>query len=68
VRLEEGQQLYLQIIQVVIPKRVIQGHVIQVDDEDGEEGIAHLHRLADKEVTKVSDANLAELKAVPEGK
>jgi hypothetical protein len=68
VRLEEGQQLYLQIIQVGVPKRGMQGHVIQVDDEDGEEGIAHLRRLADKEVTKVSDANLAELKAPPESK
>jgi hypothetical protein len=67
VRLEEGQQLYLQIIQIGT-KHGVQGHVIQVDDEDGEEGIAHLRRLADKEVTKVSDANLAELKAVPEGK
>jgi hypothetical protein len=63
VRLEEGQQLYMQIVQVVVPKRGIQGHLTQVDNEGGEEGIAHLHQLGDKDVTKVSDANLAELKA-----
>ena len=67
-RLEEGQQLYLQIIQVAKPKRGIQGLIIQVNDEAGEEGIAHLRRLADKEVRKVSDANLAELKAAPDAK
>jgi hypothetical protein len=68
VRLEEGQELYLQMIQVVAPKRGLKGRLVQVDNEDGEEAIAHLRRLADKDVTRVSDANLAELKATPEVK
>ena len=68
VRLEEGQEVYLQMIQVVLPKRGLKGRLVQVDNEDGEEAIAHLRQLADKDVTKVSDANLAELKATPEVK
>lgn len=67
VQLEEGQELYLQMLQVA-PKRGIEGHLMLVDNEDGEKAIAHLRRLADKDVTKVSDANLAELKATPEVK
>ena len=67
VRLEQGQELYLQMMQVA-EKGGIKGRLVQVDNEDGEEGIAHLRRLADKDVTKVSDANLAELKATPEVK
>jgi hypothetical protein len=63
--LEEGQELYLQM-QMVALKSGLKGRLVQVDNEDGEEGIAHLRQLADKDVTKVSDANLAELKAPPE--
>ncbi len=65
VSLEEGQELYLQM-QMVALKRGLKGRLVQVDNEDGEEGIAHLRQLADKDVTIVSDANLAELKAPPE--
>ena len=69
VRLEEGQEVYLHMQIVVLKGRMnIKGHLVQVDNEDGEEGIAHLRPLADKDVTKVSDANLAELKAIPEVK
>jgi hypothetical protein len=64
-RLEEGQELYLQMQMVGLKRGSLKGHLVQVDNEDGEEGIAHLHRLADKDVTKVSDANLAELKTSP---
>lgn len=56
------------MLQMVGLKGGIKGHLVQVDNEDGEEGIAHLHRLADEKVAKVSDANLAELQAVPEVK
>jgi len=64
VSLEEGQELYLQM-QMVALKRGLKGRLVQVDNEDGEEGIAHLRQLADKDVTIVSDANLAELKTSP---
>ena len=67
VRLEEGQELYLQM-QLTVSKRGLQNRLEQVDNEDGEDEVATLHQLGDKEVTKVSDANLADLKAVPEGK
>jgi hypothetical protein len=69
VRLEGGQELYLGIQMVFFHKRG-KGHLVQVDDEEGEYRIARFHfrQLADKDVTKVSDANLAELKASPEVK
>jgi hypothetical protein len=69
VRLEEGQELYLEM-RMVFPSYHpwVNGRLVQVDNEDGEDGIAHLHGLADKDVTKVSDADLAELKAAPEVK
>lgn len=68
VRLEQGQELYLRMMQVSERKGGTKGRLFQVDNEDGEEGIAHLRRLADKDVTKVSDANLAGLKAISEVK
>jgi hypothetical protein len=57
--------LYLQM-QSFVSKRVFNNHPVQVENEDGEEKIATLHQLGDKQVTRVSDANFAELKAVPE--
>ena len=68
VRLEEGQEVYLHMQIVEFKGGKVKGHLVLVDNEDGEEGIAHLRPLADKDVTKVSDANLAELKAPPESK
>jgi hypothetical protein len=52
VRLEQGQELYLQMMQENGGKGGRRGVLVQVDNEDGEEGIAHLRRLADKDVTK----------------
>jgi|ERR1700674_261816 hypothetical protein len=67
VRLEEGQELYLQM-QLTVSKRGFTNRFVQVDNEDGEEKTATLHQLGDKDVTKISEADLAELKAVPEVK
>jgi hypothetical protein len=65
VRLEEGQELYLQM-QLTVSKRGFKNRLVQVDNEDGEDKVATLHQLGDKDVTRVSDADLTELKAVPE--
>src|SRR6266852_5257128 len=65
VRLEEGQGLYLQM-QLTVSKRGFKNRLVQVDNEDGEDKVATLHQLGDKDVTKISDADLTELKAVPE--
>ena len=67
VRLEEGQELYLQM-QLTVSKRGFKNRLVQVDNEDGEEKVATLHQLGEKDVAKVSDADLAELKAAPEVK
>jgi hypothetical protein len=58
------------MMQVVVPKRGLKGRLVQVDDEEGEYTIAsfNFRQLAEKDVTKVSDADLAELKATPEVK
>ena len=64
VRLEEGQELYLQMqLTVSNSKRGVTNRLVQVDNEDGEEKVANLHQLGDKDIAKVSDANLADLKA-----
>jgi hypothetical protein len=69
VRLEEGQELYLQMqLTVSKSKRGFTNRLVQIDNEDGEEKVANLHQLGDKDVAKVSDANLADLKAAPEVK
>ena len=68
VRLEEGQELYLQMQLTVVRHRGFQNRLVQVDNEEGEEKVAGLHQLGDKDVAKVSDANLEELKAAPEVK
>jgi hypothetical protein len=69
VRLEEGQEVYLHM-QIVALKggTKFKGHLVQVDNEDGEEEVANLNELRDKDVRRVSDADLAELKAAPEVK
>src|SRR6266478_7125239 len=68
VRLEEGQEFYLQMQLVVVRKGGFKGHLVRVDNADGEEEVANLNELRDKDVRKVSDADLAELKAAPEVK
>jgi len=68
VRLEEGQEFYLQMQLVVVRKGGFKGHLVRVDNADGEEEVANLNELRDKDATKVSDADLAELKAAPEVK
>jgi hypothetical protein len=68
VHLEEGQELYLQMQLTVSKRGGFKNRLVQVDNEDGEEKAATLHQLGDKDVTKVSDADLAELQAVPEVK
>ncbi len=65
MRLEEGQGLYLQM-QLTVSKRGFKNRLVQVDNEDGEDKVATLHQLGDKDVTRISDADLTELKAVPE--
>ena len=66
VPLEEGQEFYLQMQLVVVRKGGFKGYLILVDNTDGEEGVASLNELRDKDVRKVSDADLAELRATPE--
>lgn len=69
VRLDEGQELYLQMqLTVSKSKRGFTNRLVQVDNEDGEEKVAGLHQLGEKDVAKVSDANLADLKAAREVK
>jgi hypothetical protein len=69
VRLEEGQELYLQMqLTVSKSRRGFTNRLVQVDNENGEEKVAGLHQLGEKDVAKVSDANLADLKAAPEVK
>ena len=69
VRLEEGQELYLQM-QLTVSKHGFQkqNRLVQVNNEDGEDKVATLHQLGDKDFRRVSDADLAELKAAPEAK
>ena len=68
VRLQQGQEFYLQMQLVTVRKGGFKGHLIRVDNANGEEQVANLNELRDKDVTKVSDTNLAELKAAPEVK
>lgn len=68
VRLEEGQELYLQMQLTIVQHHGFQNRLVQIDNEDGEEKAAGLRQLRDKEVARVSDANLAELQAAPEVK
>jgi hypothetical protein len=68
VRLEEGQEFYLQMRLVVVRKGGFKGHLVRVDNANGEEEVANLNELRDQDVRKVSDADLAELKATPEVK
>jgi hypothetical protein len=66
VRLEEGQELFLQMQLTVSKRGGFKNRLSEVDKEDGEEKVAILHQLGDKDVRKVSDADLAALKATPE--
>jgi hypothetical protein len=68
VHLEEGQEFYLQMQLVVVRKGGFKGHLVRVDNIDGEEEVASLNELRDKDVRKISDSDLAELKATPEVK
>lgn len=65
VLLEEGKELYLQTQLVVVRKGGFKGHLVRVDNAVGEEEVAKLNELRGKDVRKVSDANLADLKAIP---
>lgn len=67
LQLEDGQEIYLQV-QMVTHRLTAQGHMERVGNEEGEDEIARLHQLGDKDLTKVSDANLADLQAVPDVK
>jgi hypothetical protein len=66
VPLEEGQEFYLQMQLVVVRKGGFKGHLVRVDNADGEEEVANLNELRDKDVRKLSDADLAALQATPE--
>jgi hypothetical protein len=66
VPLEEGQEFYLQMQLVVVRKGGFKGHLVRVDNADGEEEVPNLNELGGKDVRKVSDADLAELQAIPE--
>jgi hypothetical protein len=67
LRLEEGQQAYLQM-QMVTHGLKMKGHLTQVSNSDGVEELAGLWELGSNEVAKVSDAALADLQAMPEKK
>ena len=66
VSLEEGQEIYLQMPLTIARHGGFKNRLVQVDNEAGEEKVAGLHQLGAKEVAKISDANLAELKATPD--
>jgi hypothetical protein len=65
VSLKAGEEVYLELLQRA-SNAGIKGFLYRVENEDGEEEIGHLKRLAEEKITKVSDANVAELNASPE--
>lgn len=65
VRLEEGQEFYLQMQLVVVRKGGFKGQLTRVDIADGEEKVVNLNELPEKDVRKISDADLAGLQATP---
>ena len=67
LHLEEGQEVYLQM-QMIIHGFSVKGHLKQVSNSDGEDELVGFHELSGKDVAAVSDANLADLQAMPEKK
>jgi hypothetical protein len=67
LQLEDGQEIYVQM-QIVTHGLGAKGHLTQVSSSEGEDEIASLSELSGKDVAKVSDANLADLQAMPEKK
>lgn len=67
LQFEEGQEIYVQM-QVVTHGLGAKGHLTQVSSSEGEDEIVSLHELSGKDVATVSDANLADLQAMPEKK
>jgi hypothetical protein len=64
--LEEGQESYLQMQLVVMHKGGFKGHLTLADNADGEDEVAKLNELRDKDVRKLSDGDLAALRATSE--
>ena len=67
LHLEEGQDIYVQM-QIVTHGLGAKGHLTQVSSSEGEDEVVSLHELSGKDVATVSDANLADLQAMPEKK
>jgi hypothetical protein len=67
LRLEEGQEAYLQM-QIVTHGLSVKGHLTRVSSADGAEELAGLRELNGNDVAKVSDAAVANLQAMPEKK
>jgi hypothetical protein len=67
LRLEEGQEAYLQM-DIVTHGLKVKGHLTQVSSSNGKEELASLYELNSNDVAKVSDAALADLQAMPEKK
>jgi hypothetical protein len=65
LRLEEGQEAYLQM-DIVTHGLKVKGHLTQVSSSDGKEELASLYELNSNDVAKVSGAALADLQAMPE--
>jgi hypothetical protein len=66
VSLEEGQEFYLQMQLVVVRKGGFKGHLVLADNADGEDEVANLNEFRDKDVRKLSGADLAALQATSE--
>jgi hypothetical protein len=67
LHLEQGQEIYVQM-QMLAKGMSMKGHMVLVLSGEGEDEVAHLRQMDAKEVIKVSDANLADLQALPEKK
>jgi hypothetical protein len=68
VPLEEGQEVYLQMQMVTHGFSGMKGHLTQVSSSEGVDELAGLRELSSNDVAKVSDAALADLRALPEKK
>ncbi len=67
LQLDEGQEVYVQM-EIVTHGLSAKGHLKKISKSEGEDEIASLHELNDKDVATISGAALSDLQAMPEKK
>jgi hypothetical protein len=67
LNLEGGQEVYVQM-QMIFHGLSVKGHLTHVSNSEGADELSGLSELSSSDFTKVSEAQLAELQAVPEKK